>query len=615
MLGSAGSQDVLSWFLVLPDTASAARLANPLRGRSTHQVPHPSGRPWFVGSWSDEDLVIGQAGQVKLAVLGQHAVTPAQLSTAAGAISAVADVDRVARSLVGSTHLAASVDGQVRVQGSITGLRRLFQARVGDVTVAADRADVLASMLDAGLDEQRLALYLLGSSALYPLGGQPVWQGVSDVPTDHYLVLDNDGGHRSMRWWTPPEPVVPMAEGAPALREALVAAVDARVRARHLVSSDLGGLDSTSLCCLAAHGGVKVVAYTADGLDPMADDVVWARRTVAAFTNVEHEVIPGDRLPMVYDGVLEAGDRLDEPSAATVHHTRYLSIAEAAASRGSPLHLTGFGGDELLAGSPAHLHALVRTNPKLALRNARGFATQRPWPYRETLRQLFATGSYGAWLARVAEQITASPPPPETPSLDWGTPPRMPPWATPAAVEAVRELIVAAAGNAEPLSDRRGQHVELEAMRATSRIVRHFAQMAARIGISLAAPYYDDRVIEAGLAVRAQERVTPWQYKPLIVEAMRGIVPEESLTRQTKDEGSYEVEAGLREHRGDLLALWQDSRLARLGLIDAHALQEVCTRPLPPSLPFDTLFQTVACEVWLRALERGRSHLMEKVMN
>ncbi|MBW3610642.1 MAG: lasso peptide isopeptide bond-forming cyclase [Actinobacteria bacterium] len=604
MLGSASSQDVPSWFLVLPDAASAARLANRLRGRATHQIPHPSGRPWLVGSWSDDELVSGQAGQVKLAVLGQHAVTPAQLCTAAGATRTVADVDRVARSLVGSTHLAASVGGQVRVQGSITGLRTLFQALVGEVTVAADRADVLASILDAELDEQRFALYLLGSS-LYPLGGQPVWRGVSGVPNDHYLVLDSDGGHRSVRWWIPPEPVVPMAEGAPALRETLLAAVDARVRGRPLVSSDLGGLDSTSLCCLAARGGGKVLAYTADGLDPMADDVVWARRTVAAFTNVEHQVIPGDRLPMVYDGVLEADDRLDEPSAATVHHTRYLSIAEAAASSGSPLHLTGFGGDELLAGSPAHLHALVRTNPRLALRNARGFATQRPWPYRETLRQLFATGSYGAWLTQVAEQLTAPPPPPETPSLGWGTPPRMPPWATSTAVEAARELIATAARDAEPLSERRGQHVELEAMRATSRIVRHFAQMAARIGITLAAPYYDDRVIEAGLAVRAQERVTPWQYKPLIVEAMRGIVPEESLTRQTKDEGSYEVEAGLREHRGDLLALWQDSRLARLGLIDADALREVCTRPLPPSLPFDTLFQTVACEVWLRALERS----------
>lgn len=137
-------------------------------------------------------------------------------------------------------------------------------------------------------------------------------------------------------------------------------------------------------------------------------------------------------------------------------------------------------------------------------------------------------------------------------------------------------------------------------MRATSRMVRQLGQLTAQAGIELAAPYYDDRVLEAGLAVRPQDRVTPWRYKPLIVEAMRGIVPDESLTRQTKDEGSYEVEAGLSEHRNDLMSLWDDSYLARMGLIDAAALREVCSRPLPPSLPYDVLFQTVACEVWLR---------------
>jgi asparagine synthase (glutamine-hydrolysing) len=84
---------------------------------------------------------------------------------------------------------------------------------------------------------------------------------------------------------------------------------------------------------------------------------------------------------------------------------------------------------------------------------------------------------------------------------------------------------------------------------------------------------------------------------------MRGVVPEESLIHQTKDEGSHEVEAGLREHRAELLALCEDSRLARLGLINANALREVCSRPLPPSLQFDALYQTVACEVWLRTLE------------
>ena len=564
-----------------------------------------SGRPWLIGCWPDDSVAVGEAGAVKIAVVGQHAATADRLAAAAAHASDVADLDRFARSLVGSFHLIASVAGQVRVQGTVTGLRRVFHGRIGGVTVAADRADVLAGALDARLDEQRLAVHLLDPLTLYTLADEALWPDVRALAPDRYLVLDRHGRERSVKWWTPPEPVVAMSEGAPALREALSAAVDARVRGRDMVSCDLGGLDSTSLCSLAARRSSDVVAYTADGRDPTGEDTMWARRTVTTLGNIEHHLISADRLPAAYDGLHDAdADDFDAPSPIAAFRNRVLFIPLQAALRGSHVHLTGFGGDELLAGSPAHLHALLRSEPRLALRHARGFAVQRPWRYRETLRQLLDHRPYGQWLARAADQLTAPNAPPDTPTLDWGVPPRMPRWATRDAVEAVRARIAAAARTAQPLARQRGQHVELEGMQAVSRAVRHVAHMTARLGLTLAAPYYDDRVIEAGLAVRPQDRITPWRYKPLIVEAMRGIVPEESLTRSTKDEGSYEVEDGLRQHRGELLALCEESRLARLGLIDADALREVCSRPLPPSVSFTALYQTVACEVWLRSRER-----------
>src|SRR5215218_8416217 len=149
------------------------------------------------------------------------------------------------------------------------------------------------------------------------------------------------------------------------------------------------------------------------------------------------------------------------------------------------------------------------------------------------LWQLKDTRSYPEWLASVADTLTAPPPPLQEPLLDWGFRPRLPPWATPAAVQTVEELIRAEAATVEPLAKRRGQHRELEAMRFVSRITRQLDQMASRVGVTLAGPYHDDRVIEAGLAVRPQERITPRRSEPLIIEAMGGIVPDESLTRQT----------------------------------------------------------------------------------
>jgi asparagine synthase (glutamine-hydrolysing) len=592
-----------SWFVVLPDDDSAGSVAANLRDHAVQQFSHASGRPWLLGCWDEGAMATGQAGDTRIAVIGQHAVRADDLVRAAGQIRVVSDLDRLAGSLVGSTHLIASVAGQVRVQGTVTGTRRVSHATVDGARVAADRADVLASLLDAGLDERRLALHLLQPHVLYPLAGQAVWQGLEQLPTDHYLVFDRDR-HRSVRWWTPPEPALPMAEGARALREALSAAVAARLQGNDLVSCDLGGLDSTSVCCLAAHQETKVVAYTAASLDPFADDVAWAGRTIAGLGNVEHHIIPAEEMPLVYHG-LELDDQLDEPCAATVDRDRWLIIAARAAARGSRMHLTGMGGDELLYGSLAHLHTMLRTTSRIALRHLRGFAAKYRWPRKQMLWQLTDTTSYPAWLASVADTLTAPPPPMNEPLLDWGFKPRLPPWATPAAVQAVQELIRAEAATVEPLAKGRGQHRELEAMRFVSRITRQLDQMASRVGVTLAAPYHDDRVIEAGLAVRPQERITPWRYKPLIIEAMAGIVPDESLTRQTKANGSCDVDPGLRRHRGELLALWEDSRLARLGLIDAAALRETCMRPLPPELQFGGLDQTVASEVWLRSLEHA----------
>jgi asparagine synthase (glutamine-hydrolysing) len=604
MVGFTDFDALPSWFVVLADCESARPVGHALREQATQEIRHPSGRPWLLGRWAAGTATIGQAGPTRIAVLGQHAATADQLAGAAGRVRAVADLDRLAASLPGSSHLVASVAGRVRVQGTVTGVRRLFHARVGGTTVAADRADVLASLLDAGLDARWLAVHLVEPPILYPLAGRPVWQGVAVLPGDHYLVLDCDGQHRSVCWWAPPAPVVPMAEGAPALREALSAAVAARTRGRELVSCDLGGVDSTAVCCLAARGQAKVVAYTAASPDPLADDVAWAARTVAGLGNLEHHVIPAEEMPLLYHGVA-LDEQLDEPCSATVDRERWLTITRRAATRGSRLHLVGFGGDELLYGSLAHLHALLRSSPGIALRQLRGFAAKYRWPRGQLLRQLTDRSPYHQWLARVADTVTAPQPPLEEPLLDWGFQPRLPPWATPAAVGAVRELIRDQARTTGPLASGRGQHRELETMRFVSRMTRQFDQLAARLGITLAAPYYDDRVIEAGLAVRPQERITPWRYKPLIVEAMRGIVPDQSLARQTKANGSCDASPGLRRHRAELLALWEDSRLARLGLIDANALRELCTRPLPPELEFGGLDQTVACEVWLRTLDRA----------
>ncbi|MFI8100215.1 lasso peptide isopeptide bond-forming cyclase [Streptomyces sp. NPDC086023] len=610
MEDSLSLQTLPAWFTVLPDTDAAAPVAAKALSHADQSLRHRSGRPWLVGRWAPSGLTVGECGGTRIAVLGEHSVTAEAARRAAEAAesTSLSALDRLSATWSGSLHLVASSGGRVRVQGGVVGMRRVFFTDAtlpasGGVSLAADRADVLAELVGAELDERRLALELLTLGVPHPLAGAPMWKGVHAQPGGHYLTLDSDGRAAGTRWWSPPDPHLPLAEGAVRFREALTTAVAARTRGRELVTADLGGLDSTAVCCAAARGDAKVAAYTAAIHDELGDDVYWARRTTRALGTIEHHVVPAPDLAMTFDGIDTLDDLLDTPSILTVDRNRRMHIIALAAARGSSLHLTGLGGDELLAGAPARLHALMRTHPLTALRDMRGYSAKYQWSRRRVLRQLLDRRSYRAWLGRVARDLNAPPAPADEPLLDWSAPPRMPAWATPAAVEAARELLRAHLPGAEPRGRGHGEHREMAAMDGISQWTRHIGQMAAPLGVTVAAPYYDDRVIEAALAIRPQERITPWRYKPLIVEAMRGIVPEASRTRGTKANATFEEEVGLRRHRARLLALCEESRLARLGLVDVGALREWCRRALSAETESYLLHPTVACEVWLRSRE------------
>lgn len=607
---SLSLQVVPAWFVVLPDTDAAGALAVKALSYADRSLTHASGRPWLVGRWAPETVVTGEHRGTRVAVIGEHAVTARDAERAA---AAAADADSPtawdrAADWAGSFHLVVSGGDRVTVRAGVVDLRRVFHTQAaapgrGPVSVASDRADVLAELVGADLDERRLALEMLTLGAPYPRAGDPLWRGLHAVPAGHRLTIHHDGRSHTRQWWSPPDPVVPLAVGAGRLREALHEAIEVRTRGRDLVTSDLGGLDSTAVCCTAAHTGTKVVAYTAAIHDEAGDDVYWAKRTVEAQHGIEHHVVPAQDVAMTYDGIDALEDVLDTPSILTVDRNRRMGIVELAAARGSSLHLTGLGGDELLAGAPARLHAMLLTHPLTAWRAVRGYAAKYRWSRSGVLRQLLDRSPYRTWLDRVARDLTEPAVPEGEPLLGWAVAPRMPPWATPDVVAAVRELLRAQGAQVQPRGRGHGEHRELVAMDGISQWTRHIGQMAAPLGIEVCAPYYDTHVIEAALAVRPQERITPWRYKPLIVEAMRGVVPEASRTRDTKANATFEEEAGLREHRRRLLALCEDSRLARLGLVDERVLREWCRRALAAETESYLLHPTVACEVWLRSRE------------
>lgn len=596
------------WFVVLPDTerATAAAVAAPTPAT---RIDHGSGRPWLLGRWPAGEFQLAEAGTTRLAVVGHCPVGGAALSQWASRIRDVADVDAVAASLPGSFHLIASVGGRLRVQGSVSGLRRVFHAVLDGVTLATDRGDVLARMTGAAVDRRRLATRLLVPNAPYPLADAALWQGVFSVPGDSYLSVSDAGAGEVVRWWELPEPNLGLRPGAGAVRMALETAVWGRAYTEPTLSCDLaGGIDSAAICYLAAGNGRQLTVLIAAG-DNGSPGV---ERAARGLPNVRRLVASPWETRPPYADVAVPGPAWDEPLIGIENRANILATAHKLAAAGCRSHLTASGASEVLQGSSAYLHDIALTRPLLALSHARGYRDAQRWS-RRSLAQIWTDRrDYGDWLADTGLALTACPPEGGRAPAGWGSPFRLPAWVTADAADAVRELIAEVAADARPLARTRGRHDALWAVRQVAYRVRGVARLLASAGVAIAAPFLDDRVVEACLAVRPHERTGPGRDRALLVEAMRGVVPDATVRRPVEPAESTLEPADPDRRRTDLLALCEDSALARLGLVDTDQLRLACDW-MPESDPERVaLSRTFGCERWLRDLDRATDAIEPK---
>ncbi|MFH8562060.1 asparagine synthase-related protein [Streptomyces sp. NPDC017988] len=589
--------------MVLPDCEAASAVFERFRDCACHVVAHASGRPWLAGCWDEDEARIVVDGERRVAVLGTCGLDRHTLLRRTGTIGSPHQVEGAVHGAGGSFHLLASVAGQVYARGTACGDRRLHHAHVEGVTVLADRARTLAWLTGAGVDMAQVAVRMASVSAPpHPFDQASMFPAVHCVVPGAAVELDR-GGHASERkWWHPPEAELSLSEGAAVLRAALRNAVCVRVGPGQVWAADLsGGMDSTSLCFLAAEAGAELVALTLDRSGPECGDFAYARRAAAELpASTIHRTFSSDQLPPYLDGFDDGGEPEDEPSLKKRDVAQQEHLARAHRAQGARRRLVGQGGDHVVQPPPTHLHDLVRHQPRLAWRHATGYAAQHRWSRPQTARALADRRPYGAWLAAQAGPLFQDTGPPPASLLTWGAPVRMPPWATPQARELLANLLRAAA-HTPPLALTRGQHGWIYQARQAGRVALAYDQY----GMGLEMPYCDDAVLEASLRVRAHEAATPWTYKPLLATAMRGIVPQPLLDRTTKSSATAEWHSGLKSHQRQLASWYEDSRLVSAGLADPHALRRAWLSPgILPAADGPLVEYTLAVETWLREVEQ-----------
>lgn len=478
------------------------------------------------------------------------------------------------------------------------GTSRLFYTNDDEGYILADRSDSCASLLSHNqADPEKLACHLLIESPSQ-LGQRSVWEGVHEVQSG--TILCTGASAKSIQRFQVPSPRRPLRESASELYRCLAEEVMRSADSTTSVSTDLsGGFDSTAIFTILAENNVNVTPVTKVSSDRTNDDLKWAEMAIDNFGLRSGWVRWDTRnIPSLYSGMLDQLGNLDEPvRLARVAGQRHW-LAESVQSLGSDVHFSGEGGDQVLQSLPAYLVDGARTSPVTTLRHARDFASQKLWKRDEARREIVQRWPHKRWLRAVADELMTATHQSRDQLLGWYPRPKLPPWATAACRETVRDQLYDLSIT-EPFSDLRGQHTIINGLVNGAHIGRAVEQVSG--GLAYAFPYYSEAVANVCLSTKPEELTDPRAYKPLLAKAFADHGAEGQFARKSKGDMSVDVYSAAEDNKQSFKDLFEDSVLVELGLIDADAVRRALGNIGTVGVDIHDLEVTVGLEAWVRS--------------
>jgi asparagine synthase (glutamine-hydrolysing) len=116
-------------------------------------------------------------------------------------------------------------------------------------------------------------------------------------------------------------------------------------------------------------------------------------------------------------------------------------------------------------------------------------------------------------------------------------------------------------------------------------------------------PFLDQDLIEFVLSIPADQMLRPGERRSLMRRSLAGIVPQEILSRRTKQVGQRTSMLILEKYWDELQSIYQTSLSSRLGYVhDAQLLKTICDIRAGKSTPLVRVLWTISLEYWLRDL-------------
>ena len=440
--------------------------------------------------------------------------------------------------------------------------------------------------------------YVAGYFAHAPDGHLTPYLEIREVPPGQFVRVRNGSALVERFWRFSPKSRLRYktdAEFEEHFRHVFRQSVKRRLRSDSPILAELsGGLDSSSIVCmaddiLAGEGAetprLDTLSYY-DKSEPSGDDWTYFQEIEAMRGRVGIH-IDGSRLGTSPDslactdfcplpGALGFGQKLDTERADAVRGGGYRAV------------LSGIGGDEFMGGIPnplAQLADLIVQFKFVSLTRqliAWSLIKRQPWIqllWQSTVDVLpSSSGQYFAKEAKIEPWIRK----------DFAKRTRL----------AIRQLDV-------------DEHFGLWLPTRRSYIAgvlvmaNNLAKFTAPVQAFEEAryPYLDQTLIEFILSIPADQLLRPGERRSLMRRSLAGIVPQEILSRRTKQVGARTPMLILEKCWDELQNIFQTPLSSRLGYIhEAQLLKTICDARAGKSTPIVRVLWTISLEYWLRDL-------------
>jgi asparagine synthase (glutamine-hydrolysing) len=453
-----------------------------------------------------------------------------------------------------------------------------WTTRNGDLAIATCLRPLVRFRGDADVDIDFLGEKLMVGFSALDYRARTAFQGISRLVTGAVLVADIATGqvetHRHWDWSARLRD--PGTDDADVVAEEYRALLERAVheRLRGTVAAHFsGGMDSTAVAliaqreCAARGGAVHALSIVYETLFGLKDETPYIDAGLAGSGLVAHR-LNGDAICDFDDP--QPLRLYDEPSTGIYQAGRDIALTAATAQVGASTALTGVGADELAADAPYYIADLMRRGRLMqawseATRWGRAYntnpmRTMRPYGIEPLLPAVLQAGLRAALSGGYAPFSRQSP---------W----TIAPWVKRdfARRTGMRDHAL------DTLREAFGGHASVVLSQAMAAI-RYTAgdlmrgHFAAPLGVHIAHPFRDPRLMAYALGARLRVRPSPGEQKMLIARATRDLLPEKIIARREKGSFNAAFFQGLNRNLAALESMVHRSPVEDMGLFDKAQL-------------------------------------------